>query len=195
MSLLAIARTLRDAHRFESGRAVTHAPRVFLGAAANPFVPPYDFRALRTAKKAAAGAQFIQTQYCFDLPRLRDWLRQLGDLGLLDGPQRLFVLVGVGPLRSAKAAEWMRSRVPGVHVPDAVIDRLARADDPAREGRRLCIELIQQLREERGVAGVHLMAYRQEEAVAEIIDASGVLAGRVPWYPERDTAPSLETTA
>lgn len=186
MSLLRIACKLRDEHQFDSGRRVTHAPRVFFGAAANPFVPPYEWRAERSAKKAAAGAQFLQTQYCFDLPRLRDWLRGLDDLGLLDGPQRLFVLVGVGPLRSAKAAEWMRSRVPGVHIPDAVVARLAGADDPAREGRQLCIELIQQLRELRGVAGVHVMAYRQEQAVAEIIERSGVLAGRVPWFPGRD---------
>ena len=186
MSLLRIACKLRDEHQFDSGRRVTHAPRVFFGAAANPFVPPYEWRAERSAKKAAAGAQFLQTQYCFDLPRLREWLRGLDDLGLLDGPQRLFVLVGVGPLRSAKAAEWMRSRVPGVHIPDAVVARLAGADDPAREGRRLCIELIQQLRELRGVAGVHVMAYRQEQVVAEIIERSGVLAGRVPWYPGRD---------
>jgi methylenetetrahydrofolate reductase (NADPH) len=197
MSLLGIARRLRDERCFESGRKITHAPRVFLGAAANPFVPPFDWRAQRTAKKAAAGAQFIQTQYCYDVPRLREYMRQLGDLGLLEGPDKLFVLVGVGPLRSARAGEWMRRHVPGVHIPDSVIARLAGADDPAREGRTLCIELIQEIRQIAGVAGVHVMAYRQEQAVAEIIERSGVLAGRVPWYPERDAkpedSPALET--
>jgi methylenetetrahydrofolate reductase (NADH) len=92
----------------------------------------------------------------------------------------------VGPLRSAKAAEWIRTHVPGVHIPDAVIARLAGAADQALEGRTLCIELIQEIRTIKGVHGVHVMAYRQEETVAEIIERSGVLGGRVPWYPGRD---------
>jgi methylenetetrahydrofolate reductase (NADPH) len=183
LTLLEIGRTLRDEHRFQSGRKVAFAPRVFFGAAENPFAPPYEWRPFRLAKKVAAGAQFIQTQYCYDVPRLREFMRQAEDLGLLD---RVFVLVGVGPLRSARAAEWMRTHVPGVHIPDAVVRRMARAAQPAVEGRRLCIELIQEIREIRGVAGVHVMAYRQEESVAEVIAASGVLAGRVPWHPARD---------
>jgi methylenetetrahydrofolate reductase (NADPH) len=192
MSLLRIACKLRDEHQFESGRKVTHAPRVFFGAAANPFVPPLDWRALRTAKKVAAGAQFIQTQYCYDLPRLREFMRQLADLGLLEGSNKLFVLCGVGPLRSAKAGEWMRTHVPGIHIPDSVIARLAGAENQAQEGRKLCIELIQEIREIAGVSGVHVMAYRQEQAVAEIIERSGVLAGRVPWYPQRDAQQRIQ---
>lgn len=184
MSLLEIARTMRDQHQFQSGRKITFAPRVFLGAAANPFVPPLDWRAQRTAKKIAAGAQFIQTQYCYDVPRLRQYLSALDDMGLLD---QVFILVGVGPLRSAKAAEWMRSNVAGVHIPDAVIARLAGAEKPALEGRRLCIELIQEVREIKGVSGVHIMAYRQEDSVPEIVEQAGILNGRVPWYPSRDT--------
>jgi methylenetetrahydrofolate reductase (NADPH) len=105
------------------------------------------------------------------------------DLGLLE---QVFILVGVGPLRSAKTAEWMRKNVPGMHVPDAVIARLAGAKDQTREGLNLCVDLIQEIRTIKGVSGVHVMAYRQEESVAEIIDRSGVLAGRVPWYPTRD---------
>jgi len=186
MSLLRIACKLRDEHQFDSGRKVTHAPRVFFGAAANPFVPPHDWRALRTAKKMAAGAQFVQTQYCYDVPRLREYMRRLADMGLLEGPMRLFVLVGVGPLRSAKSGEWMRTHVAGVHIPDSVIARVAGAQDQAREGRQLCVDIIQEVREIKGVAGVHVMAYRQEQAVAEIIARSGVLAGRVPWFPGRD---------
>jgi methylenetetrahydrofolate reductase (NADPH) len=161
------------------------APRVFLGAAANPFAGPLDWRPLRLAKKIAAGAQFIQTQYCFDIPRLRRFMAIVEDLGFID---KAYLLVGVGPLRSAKAAEWMRTHVPGLHIPDSVIARLAGAQDPAREGRNLCVELIQEIRTIRGVHGVHVMAYRQEESVAEVIDRSQVLAGRVPWYPARDTA-------
>lgn len=192
VSLLGIARTLRDDHHFESGRKISMAPRVFLGAAANPFAEPLDWRPLRLAKKIAAGAQFIQTQYCFDVPRLQRFMTQLEDLGCID---RAFLLVGVGPLRSAKAAEWMRTHVPGLYIPDAVIRRLAGAQDPAREGRNLCVELIQQIRAIRGVHGVHVMAYRQEESVAEVIERSAVLSGRVPWCPARDTAPLQDKAA
>ena len=187
MSLLQIACTLRDRHQFDSGRKLTFAPRVFFGAAANPFVPPFEWRAQRLAKKVAAGAQFIQTQYCYDLPRLREFMQQVEDLGLLG---KVFILVGVGPLRSAKAAEWMRTNVPGIAIPDAVIARLAGAEQPAAEGRKLCVELIQQIREIKGVSGVHVMAYRQEESVAEVIERSGVLASRVPWTPTRDLQPT-----
>ena len=110
--------------------------------------------------------------------------------GRSPGPRssKVFILVGVGPLRSAKAAEWMRAHVPGMHMPDAVIARLQGAADQAREGRKICVELIQEIRNIHGVHGVHVMAYRQEETVAEIIDRSGVLGGRVPWYPAARSA-------
>src|SRR6202789_2536248 len=186
VSLLDIARTLRDDHHFQSGRKITFAPRVFFGAAENPSGLPHDWRAMRLAKKVAAGAQFIQTQYCYDLALLQGFMEQVEALGL-DG--KVFILVGVGPLRSAKTAEWMRKNVPGMHVPDAVITRLQGAKDQAREGREICIELIQAIREIRGVHGVHIMAYRQEESVAEIVDRSQILQGRSPWYPGRDEAP------
>ena len=183
MSLLEIGRTLRDEHRFQSGRKISLAPRVFFGAAANPFGLPHEWRAARLAKKVQAGAQFVQTQYCYDIERLQAFMRMVQDLGLLG---KVFILVGVGPLRSAKAADWMRSHVPGVHIPDAVVRRMAGAANPGAEGRKICVELIQQIRAIEGISGVHVMAYRQEESVAEIIQTSGVLQGRVPWYPGRD---------
>jgi methylenetetrahydrofolate reductase (NADPH) len=192
VSLLGIARTLRDDHHFESGRKITFAPRVFLGAAENPSGLPYAWRPHRLAKKVAAGAQFIQTQYCYDMALLRDFMKQAEDLGLFG---KIFILVGVGPLRSAKTAEWMRKNVPGMHVPDATIARLAGAQDQAREGRNICIELMQEIREMRGISGVHIMAYRQEESVAEIVDKSGVLKGRSPWFPQRDTSAQSQRTA
>ncbi len=157
---------------------------MFFGAAENPSGLPHAWRPQRLAKKVAAGAQFIQTQYCYDLPLLRGFMDQVEQLGLFG---KVFILVGVGPLRSAKTAEWMRKNVPGMHVPDALIARLGGAQDQAREGRNICIELIQEMREIRGVSGVHIMAYRQEESVAEIVDKSAILQGRSPWYPERDT--------
>ena len=183
VSLLEIALELRERHRFQSGRKISFAPRVFFGAAENPSALPHAWRAQRLAKKVAAGAQFVQTQYCYDLTLLRAFMEQVESLGLIG---QVFILVGVGPLRSAKTAEWMRKHVPGLHVPDALIARLAGAQDQAREGRNICVELIESIREIRGVSGVHIMAYRQEEAVAEIVDRSGVLKGRSPWYPERD---------
>ena len=132
-TLLRTARMLRDQGRFLSGRALQARPHFFLGAAANPFAPPYEFRAAQLAKKVAGGAQFIQTQFCFDVPRLREFMAQTGDLGLHG---RVCILVGVGPLRSAKAAEWIRAHVPGVHIPDEVVRRLSGvpADRQRQEG-------------------------------------------------------------
>jgi 5,10-methylenetetrahydrofolate reductase len=175
ITLLDTIRTMRDEARFLSGRKITSPPRLFLGAAENPFAPPQDWRAKRLAKKVAAGAQFVQTQYCFDVPRLRRFMADACALGL---HEKCFILVGVGPLASARAARWMRSNVPGVHIPDAVIRRLEGARDQKDEGRRLCIDLIQEIRDIAGVAGVHVMAYRQEELVNDIIHRSGVLKQR-----------------
>jgi methylenetetrahydrofolate reductase (NADPH) len=174
IQLLQTARIMRDQSIFLSGRKLTTPPRLFLGAAENPFAPPFDWRPQRLGKKIAAGAEFIQTQFCFDVPRLAAFMSRVRDLGL---HERAFILVGVGPLRSERAAEYMRTRVPGVYIPDEVLARLrARPKDRQREeGKRICIEIIQQVREIPGVAGVHVMAYRQEELVAEIIEEAGLL--------------------
>ena len=111
------------------------------------------------------------------------------DMGL---PEKCFILVGVGPLASAKTAKWMRANVAGVHIPDEVIARLEGARDQKREGKAICVEMIQQLREEPGVSGVHVMAYRQEEYVSEIVHDSGVLKGRAPW--RRDFTPKMQAS-
>lgn len=173
IQLLRTARMMRDEGMFLSGRELTTRPRLFLGAAANPFAPPLDWRPLRLAKKIAAGADFIQTQYCFDIPRMREYLDQVRDLGLLDA---VYFLVGVGPLRSEKAAEYMRTKVPGVVIPDEIVERLRKTpkNRQREEGKRICIEIIKQVREMEGVNGVHVMAYRQEHLVAEIIEESGL---------------------
>lgn len=174
IQLLRTARTMRDEAVFLSGRKITTPPCFFLGAAANPFVPPYDWRPQRLAKKIAAGAQFIQTQYCFDLSRFREYMGQVRNLGL---DKQAFILAGVGPLKSAGAAEFIRAKVPGVIIPDEIIDRLKKTpkEKQQEEGKKICIELIQQIREIEGVAGVHIMAYRQEELVAEIVEQAGLL--------------------
>ena len=181
MSLLETIRIMRDNGRFLSGRKLASPPHVFLGAAINPFAPPYEFRPLRLAKKVAAGAQFVQSQYCFDVPMFREYMKRVRDLGLHDD---CYILCGVGPLASAKTARWIRSNVPGIHIPDAVIARLEGAADQKREGKQLCIDIINEVKEIEGVSGIHVMAYRQEEFVAEIVHESGVLKGRRPWQRE-----------
>lgn len=175
MSLLETARTMRDRGQFMSGRKLSRAPRLFLGAAANPFAEPRDFRVERLRKKIAAGAGFVQTQYCFDLPVFAEYMRRVRDQDL---HRRVFILAGVGPLASARAAVWIRGNVPGVHIPETVINRLRGARDQKAEGVAICVELMQQLKEIEGVAGVHIMAYRQEHKVAEMVAASGVLGAR-----------------
>lgn len=176
VSLLETAATLARGH-FASGRALESAPRLFLGAADNPFAPPHAARPVRLARKVAAGARFVQTQYCFDVALFSRYMQAVRDAGL---DRRCHILVGVGPLVSARAAEWLRRRVPGVHIPDALIARLGRAADPREEGVRICVEIVQQLREIPGVAGIHVMAHRHEDLVAEIVERSGALRGRMP---------------
>lgn len=178
MSLLETIRTMRDQSKFLSGRKLTSPPKVFLGAAVNPFAPPHDFRALQLGKKIAAGAQFVQSQYCFDIPVFKDFMKRVRDLGL---HEKCYILVGVGPMASAKTAKWIRSNVPGIHIPDSVIARLEGASDQKKEGKQLCIDIINEVKEIEGVAGIHVMAYRQEEYVSEIVHESGVLKGRTPW--------------
>jgi methylenetetrahydrofolate reductase (NADPH) len=183
IQLLQVARMMRDQGVFLSGRRIVTPPRLFLGAVENPFAPPFDWRPLRLAKKIAAGAEFIQTQFCFDVPRFKQFMRAVRDLGL---HERAYILVGVGPLRSEKAAQFLRSRVPGVWIPDALMKRMAKTpkNQQEEEGKRICVEIIQQVREIEGVHGVHVMAYRQEEAVAEIIHRAGL-------FPRRASEPLM----
>jgi methylenetetrahydrofolate reductase (NADPH) len=183
MSMLTMLRGMRDEGRFLSGRRLTSPPKVFLGAAANPFAPPLDYRPLRLAKKVAAGAQFVQTQYCFDLDVFRNYMAAVRDSGI---HEQVFILAGVGPLASARSAEWIRGNVPGIHIPDAVIDRLKGARDQKEEGVRICVDIIEEIREIEGVHGVHIMAFRQEHRVGEIVERSGVLGGRELWRPRHD---------
>lgn len=175
ISLLKLAADMRDQATFQSGRKLDVAPAVFLGAAANPFAPPLDWRPHRLAKKIAAGAQFVQTQYCFDIDILKNYMQRVRDMGL---HEHVFVLVGVGTLASARTARWIRQNVPGVHIPENIISRLEGASDQRAEGIDICIELIQQCREIDGVRGCHIMAYRQEQHVPDIIRRSGILDDR-----------------
>jgi methylenetetrahydrofolate reductase (NADPH) len=167
------ARTMRDDRMLISGRPVDTPPDWLIGTVENPFVPPVALRARRLAKKAAAGAEFAQTQYVFDVGLFARWMAEVRELGI---NQRCKVIAGVGPVRSLRALEFMRTGVPGIHVPDQVVRRLrgVPGDRVAREGVDLCVETIQQLMEIPGVAGVHVMALGYEHGVPGIIERAGI---------------------
>jgi 5,10-methylenetetrahydrofolate reductase len=173
VNLLHVLRGMRDRGEYASGRKLDQAPALFLGATANPFVPPHAERIANLERKVDAGAQFIQTQFCFDLERLEAFMDAVRRRGL---HERAAILVGVGTLGSAKALRWMAEHVPGVHVPSALTDRIAAADDQRAEGRRVCVETIQALRRIEGVAGVHLMGHRNEAVLARAIVEAGLRA-------------------
>jgi 5,10-methylenetetrahydrofolate reductase len=170
-ALLRTLRLMRDEGRFLSGKRLAAAPPLFLGATANPSGPSTGIEIRRLAKKVEAGASFIQTQFCYDMARLEAFMSAFRAEGL---HERCKLLLGVGPLNSPRAAEWMRLHVPGVRIPDAVIARMAAAPDPKAEGRAICVETIRHIRTVPGVAGVHVMAMGNPAAVGEICDAAGV---------------------
>jgi methylenetetrahydrofolate reductase (NADPH) len=174
-ALMTLARKLRDEGTLNSGREIVKPPRLFIGAADAPVDPKPGWKPEGLKAKLAAGADFVQTQYCFDLALLRRYLAALGDHGILE---RAFLIVGVGPFASLKQAKWMHENLWGVSVPDWIMKRLEAAADQKAEGRRICAELIQELATIEGVAGVHLMAPRQEAEMAAAVAESGVLKRR-----------------
>jgi methylenetetrahydrofolate reductase (NADPH) len=163
---LETARRLRDAGELPSGRKVAGVASFFLGAADSPIDPPPGWEPKSLAGKVAAGAQFAQTQFCMDPGIARRYMARLAELGLAD---KLSIIIGVAPLRSAKSARWMKEKLFGTIIPDAFIDRLEQANDPAAEGRRICVEVIAELAEIPQVAGCHIMAPNHEEAVPAVI--------------------------
>jgi methylenetetrahydrofolate reductase (NADPH) len=168
-----VARTLRDAGVLMSGKPLATRPGWLIGTVENPFAPPVGFRAHRLAKKVAAGAEFAQTQYVFDVPAFEHWMADVRRLGV---PERCAVLAGVGPIRSLRALEYMRTQVPGIHIPDEVVRRLRSVpgDQVSKAGMSLCVETIGRIREVPGVAGVHVMAFGFEQGVAEIVERADV---------------------
>ena len=179
VQLLWTLRTMRDQHVLLSGRKLDPAPDCFLGAVENPFAPPVPFRAERLGKKVAAGAQFVQTQFVFDVPAFARWMTQVRDLGL---HEQCGILAGVGAVRSVRALDYMRDHVPGVEVPDDVFRRLRAvpAEQAAAEGVKLAAEIIRQLAEIPGVAGVHLLVAGNEQAVPDILHSAGVRVSQEP---------------
>jgi methylenetetrahydrofolate reductase (NADPH) len=152
---MAMARDMRDSGVLPSGRTIEPAPRFFIGAADVPRVPDEKWEAAWLFRKIDGGAGFIQTQFCFDLDVAEKYIGRLREEGITE---RAGVIVGIGPIRSARSALWMNENLYGVHVPDVVTDRLAASVDAAAEGREICAEMISGLRAIPGVAGVHIMA-------------------------------------
>ena len=173
VQLIWAAATLRDEGTFLSGRAMVARPDWLIGAVENPSAPPLAFRARRLAKKVAAGAEFVQSQYVFDVGAFELFMSEVVDLGLA---QRCAVLAGVGPIRSLRALEHFRHDLPGVVVPDEVVKRLQSrpASQVEAEGIELCAETIARVRQIPGVAGVHVMAYGSEEAIPDILALAGL---------------------
>lgn len=169
MNLIRMIRMMRDNQVFENGKKIPkRAPDFFIGAVENPFAPPYDFRPLRVAKKIVAGAQFLQTQLIYNVDRFRSFMKRIVDLGL---HEKIYILAGVGPIRSLKAAEYMANEVAGMDVPADILKRLEglSKEDQAKVGTDICVEIAQQIREIEGVRGLHIMAISWPEAIPEIV--------------------------
>lgn len=175
VQLVALATHMTREGTYLSGRPIKPPPSLFPGAAANPFAPPYEFRPLRVGKKVDAGARFIQTQIVFNVARFRTFMERVVDLGL---HKRVPILAGVAPVRSVKAATFMKDGVPGMDVPETIVRRMeAAGDKKARreeEGIRICVEIIDELEGVPGLAGFHLMPIAWEAAVATISKEAGL---------------------
>lgn len=169
-----VVRTMRDNETILGGEPLSKGPELFIGAAANPFADPMPFRVVRLAKKINAGADFIQTQCIYNLNRFEEWMKMASDKGLTDN---VFILGGVTPLKSPGMARYMKNRVAGMDVPEAVIKRMEGVAKKRQreEGIKICVETIQQLKEVPGVKGVHIMAIEWEEVVGEIVEKAGLL--------------------
>jgi len=193
LHLLRLAGSVR-AGRYLSGRPIEPAPDLFPGSTENPFAPPYEFRPLRLRKKIEAGARFIQTQIIYNVPRFREFMTRVRDLGI---DTQAPILAGVAPFRSARAARYMRDRIAGMEVPEPLVRRMQDAgtgpDRAESEGIRICVEIIEEVRAIPGVAGIHLMPIRWEEAVAEIAARAELRPARASGA--RAMAPGLATSA
>jgi len=186
IQLIQMVKEMRDEGRFQCGDEIKGVvPRFLIGAASNPFADPFEFRPYRLAKKIAAGVDFIQTQIVLDMDRFREFMKRVVDMGL---HEKVYILAGIGPLKSAGAARYMRDKVPGMRVADEYVERMqaavkgipkeekkARREAWRQEGIRIAIEQIQEIKEIEGVAGVHIMAIEWEEAVKPIVEGAGLL--------------------
>lgn len=172
ISELQVFDTLRREGRQPGGEVIKDPPQVYLGCAENPFATPYEWRVTRLAKKVAAGADFCQTQAIFDMDMFEKWMDEVRARGL---DKKIHVLAGVIPMKTVGAARYMKNKVPGMIVPDYIIDRMKKASDPKEEGIKLCVEQIETLKSMKGVHGVHIMAVAWEDIYPRLIEAAGLL--------------------
>jgi 5,10-methylenetetrahydrofolate reductase len=173
MNLIAMVRGM-DAGKFQNGEEIKPAPQFFVGGVENPFAPPYEFRPFRLKKKAEAGAQFIQTQMIFNVERFKEFMKKVVDLGV---HEQLYILAGVGPLKSPGMARYMRDSVAGMEVSPQWVERMEKTPKEKwkDEGINICVEIINEMRQIPGIAGVHIMSIEWEEAVPIICERAGLL--------------------
>ena len=174
MQLIGMVKKMRDEGKFLSGAELDGVPKMFIGAAENPFAEPFEWRVHRLAKKVEAGVDFIQTQCIYNMPKFREFIRQANDMGLTE---KAHILAGVTPMKSLGMARYMKTKVPGMDVPDDTIKRLQGVpkDKQGEEGIKIALEQIAEFKEMKGVAGVHLMAIEWEHRVPEIAERAGML--------------------
>lgn len=174
IQLIKMIKDMRDEAKFMGGADIKGAPKMFIGAAANPFGDPNELRVLRLAKKIAAGADFIQTQCIYNMDKFRAYMTKAHDMGLTE---KCYIMAGLTPLKSGGMAKYMATKVPGMEVPDALVKRIASApkEAQAEEGIKILLEQIEQVKEIPGVAGIHLMAIEWEHRVPEITERAGLL--------------------
>jgi len=174
IQLIQVVRTMRDEGRFQGGDEILNPPKMFIGAAANPFADPFELRVARLAKKVKAGVDFIQTQCIYNLDKFETWMEGVRDRGL---HEQVYILAGITPMKSAGMAKYMKNRVPGMDVPDEVVKRLSGVpkEKQAEEGIQMAVEDMQRLKEVKGVSGFHIMAIEWEQKVAEIVERAGLL--------------------
>jgi len=172
--LIGMVKKMRDEGKFLGGADIDEPPKIFIGGAANPFAEPHEWRVHRLAKKVAAGVDFIQTQCIYNMERMRQWVKEAVDMGLTE---KVFILAGVTPMKSVGMARYMQLKVPGMDVPNAIIKRLQGVDKKkvADEGIKIACEQIEEFKEMKGIAGVHLMAIEWEHKVPEIAERANVL--------------------
>jgi methylenetetrahydrofolate reductase (NADPH) len=174
IQLVQMVRTMREKGKFQGGDDILSPPKMFIGAAANPFADPFELRVARLAKKVKAGVDFIQTQCIYNLDKFEKWMEGVRDRGL---HEKVYILAGITPMKSAGMAKYMKNRVPGMDVPDDLVKRMSGVskEKQAEEGIRVSVETIERLKEVQGVRGFHIMAIEWEEKVAEIVERAGLL--------------------
>lgn len=172
IQLIKMFKDMRDEHKFQCGEEMKHPPNIFIGAAANPFADPFDFRPIRLAKKVNAGVDFIQTQLVYNVEKFKEYMKKVREMDL---HEKVYIFAGVGPIKSVGMAKYMQKNVAGMDVPDKIVERLKKSKDTKEEGINICVDIIQEIKEIEGVSGVHIMAIAWEEAVPIIVEKAGLL--------------------